>query len=80
MTPGAAADAGGGVLVSLHDLTLAARIADRVVVLNAGRVIADGPPIEALSSAVLRAAFHLDGRWVEAEDGPLLAARRIAQG
>ena len=76
----ARADAGGGVLVSLHDLTLAARIADRVVVLNAGRVVADGPPVEALSSAVLRAAFQLDGRWVEAEDGPLLAARRIAQG
>ena len=74
----ARADAGGGVLVSLHDLTLAARIADRVVVLNAGRVVADGPPVETLSPAVLRATFHLDGRWVEAEDGPLLAARRVS--
>lgn len=74
----ARADAGGGVLVSLHDLTLAARIADRVVVLNAGRVVADGAPAEALSPAVLRSAFHLDGVWVEAPDGPLLAARRLA--
>ena len=72
----ARADAGGGVLVSLHDLTLAARIADRVIVLDAGRVVADGPPLEALSSAVLRSAFHLDGVWVQAPDGPLLAARR----
>jgi iron complex transport system ATP-binding protein len=73
----ARADAGGGVLVSLHDLTLAARVADRVVVLNAGRVVADGPPVEALSSAVLRSAFHLEGVWIEHPDGPLLAARRL---
>ena len=75
----ARADAGGGVLVSLHDLTLAARVADRVIVLDAGRVVADGPPVEALSPAVLRSAFHLDGIWVEAPDGPLLAARRLLQ-
>jgi iron complex transport system ATP-binding protein len=74
----ARADAGGGVLVSLHDLTLAARIADRVVVLDAGLVVADAAPVEALSPAVLRSAFHLDGVWVEASDGPLLAARRLA--
>jgi len=73
----ARADAGGGVLVSLHDLTLAARIADRVVVLDAGRVVADAAPVEALSPAVLRSAFHLDGAWIEAPDGPLLAARRL---
>lgn len=72
------ADAGGGVLVSLHDLTLAARAADRVVVLDAGRVVADGPPVEALSPSVLRTTFHLDGVWVDAPDGPLLAARRLS--
>ncbi|WP_441453265.1 MULTISPECIES: ABC transporter ATP-binding protein [unclassified Brevundimonas] len=76
----ARADAGGGVLVSLHDLTLAARIADRVVVLDAGRVVADAAPVEALSSGVLRSAFHLDGVWVEGMDGPLLAARRLSTG
>ena len=75
----ARADAGGGVLVSLHDLTLAARIADRVVVLDAGRVVVDAAPVEALSSDVLRSVFGLDGVWVEASDGPLLAARRLLQ-
>ena len=76
----ARADAGGAVLVSLHDLTLAARIADRVVVLDAGRVVADAAPVEALSPAVLRSAFHLDGVWVEVDGGPLLAARRLSSG
>jgi len=76
----ARADAGGGVLVSLHDLTLAARVADRVVVLDAGRVVADAAPVEALSPGVLRAVFGLGGGWVEGPDGPLLAARRLSRG
>jgi iron complex transport system ATP-binding protein len=76
----ARADAGGGVLVSLHDLTLAARVADRVVVMDAGRVVADAAPVEALSPGVLRAVFHLDGVWVEGPDGPLLAGRRLSGG
>lgn len=73
----ARADAGQGVLVSLHDLTLAAASADRIVVLDAGRVVADGPPLEALAPAVLRRTFGLDGRWIDGPDGPLLAARRV---
>ncbi|HEX9327050.1 MAG TPA: ABC transporter, partial [Reyranella sp.] len=36
------------VVVSLHDLGLAARFADRVIVLAGGRVTADGPPDVAL--------------------------------
>jgi len=74
----ARAEAGGGVLVSLHDLTLTARVADRVIVLDAGRVVADGAPVEALSPAVLRETFHLNGGWVEGPDGPLLATRRLS--
>ncbi len=70
------AGSGYGVLVSLHDLTLAAAFADRVVVLDRGRVVADAAPIQALSAAVLRQVFGLDGRWIEGADGPLLAARR----
>ncbi|MES2833754.1 MAG: ABC transporter ATP-binding protein [Pseudomonadota bacterium] len=70
------ARAGQGVLVSLHDLTLAARYADRVVVLNEGKLVADGPPLQALSPAVLKRVFGLTGSWVEGPDGPLLSARR----
>lgn len=38
------AAAGGAVLVSLHELGLAARFCDRVVLLERGRIVADGPP------------------------------------
>jgi len=50
-------DQGGGALVTLHDLSLAARFADRVIVLCEGRILADGPPVEAMASEVLAQAF-----------------------
>lgn len=70
------AEAGRAVLVSLHDLTLAAGLADRVVVIDQGRVVAHGPPLKALSRETLRAVFGLEGRWVIGDGAPLLAARR----
>lgn len=50
---------GVGVVVSLHDLGLAARYADRVVVLAGGVVAADGPPEQALSADVVASVFTL---------------------
>ncbi len=58
------------VLAVLHDLNLAT-LADRVVVLDAGRVVADGPPATALAAAVVTRVFgpgltiaQLSGRTV----------------
>lgn len=48
---------GAGVVVVLHALDLAARYADRVVLLAQGRVVADGPPEAVLPQAA--AAFGL---------------------
>ena len=73
----AEAERGAGVVVTLHDLGLAARSCDRIVVVDAGRVVADAAPGEALSPAVMRAVFKLDGALVETKAGPVLAARRI---
>jgi iron complex transport system ATP-binding protein len=67
---------GQAVLVSLHDLTLAARFAGRVVVLDQARVVADGPPMEALSPEVMARVFGLTAGWITGPEGPLLAARR----
>jgi iron complex transport system ATP-binding protein len=47
------ADAGGAVVVVLHDLPLAAAWADRVVVVARGQVAADGPPADVLTSELL---------------------------
>ncbi len=54
----AAALAGSAVVVVLHDLTLAAAYADRVVVLDGGRVRADGPPRDVLTSALLSDVYR----------------------
>lgn len=74
------ADGGRGIMLSLHDLTLAARIADRVIVMADGRVVADAPPAAALTPEILRDAFGLDGVWVQTEAGPTLAMGRRPQG
>lgn len=51
------ADAGGGVAVILHDLNLTAMLADQVVLLDAGRVLASGAPDRVLTSALLSKAY-----------------------
>jgi iron complex transport system ATP-binding protein len=58
----AAADRGVAVLVVLHDLNLAARAADRIVLLDAGRVVGDGSPGQVLEEARLRAVYGADVR------------------
>lgn len=67
---------GAGVVLTLHDLGLAARACDRLVVLHEGRVVADGPPAQALAPDILRRAFGLDGRLEPSSHGPMLAAGR----
>jgi iron complex transport system ATP-binding protein len=72
----AEATAGAAVVVTLHDLGLAARSCDRVLVLAHGRVAAHGPPVEALSPEVLATVFRLDGALIETPAGLVVAARR----
>ncbi len=50
-----------GAIVILHDLSLAARFCDRLVVLQEGRKIADGTPWEVLTPGNLRTAFGVEG-------------------
>jgi iron complex transport system ATP-binding protein len=51
-----ARDRGVIALAVLHDLNLAA-LAERVVVFDGGRIVADGPPAEALSPAIVGGVF-----------------------
>jgi iron complex transport system ATP-binding protein len=61
---------GAGVIAVLHDMTLAARFADRVLVLREGRATAFGPPREALTAAALARAFGIDFLTGENEGEP----------
>lgn len=51
---------GRGVVVTLHDLSLAARFADRVIVLWQGAIVADGAPAQALTSQVLARVYGVE--------------------
>lgn len=51
---------GTAVLAVLHDLHLAARFFPRVVLLDRGRIVADGPPSVALDGALIRDVFGID--------------------
>jgi iron complex transport system ATP-binding protein len=55
---------GATVIVVLHDLGLAARFADRIVVLADAKVAADGPPEAALRAEVIDAAYGVGFRHV----------------
>jgi iron complex transport system ATP-binding protein len=54
------ADAGNGVLVSMHDLGLAARWCDRLLLLERGQILADGPPEAVLTTTRLRTAYGIE--------------------
>jgi iron complex transport system ATP-binding protein len=51
-------DAGLAGLVITHHLNLAARFADRIVLLDGGRVAADGAPAEVLTRDTLSRVFE----------------------
>jgi iron complex transport system ATP-binding protein len=53
---------GLSIVTTLHDLTLAAEFADRVMILSDGGVLADAPPLAALSEANIAAAFNVTAR------------------
>jgi iron complex transport system ATP-binding protein len=50
---------GTTMVVVLHDLTLAARFCDRLVLLDAGRVVADGAPEAVLNAANLAQVYRI---------------------
>ncbi len=67
-----AARGGAGVVVVLHDLTLATRFCDRIVLLSAGGVLLDGRPAE-LSDALIRKAYGVTTFRGEQDGQPFVA-------
>jgi len=54
------ADAGGAIGLSIHELHLAARWCDRLILLDHGRIAAQGPPRDVLTPANIRAVYACD--------------------
>jgi len=70
---------GGGALVVSHDLGLAARVCDRLVVLADGEVIADGEPGAVLQPETLYRAFGVEADISEGPDGRPVVLARIGE-
>lgn len=51
---------GCGALAILHDLNLAAQFADRIVVMDTGRIVAEGDPETILHPTLIREVYHVD--------------------
>jgi iron complex transport system ATP-binding protein len=68
----ARSEAGALVLAVTHDLGLASRFADRVIVLDAGRLASSGAPAQALAPDVLRRVFAIEAFAAEYRGQPVL--------
>ena len=55
---------GTTIAMVLHDLNLAARYADELIVMRSGRIVAQGPPAEVLTEHLVGEAFNLTARIV----------------
>lgn len=62
-------EAGVGVVVVAHDLNLALALADEVLVLQRGRVVARGKPPAVISPELLREVFGVEAEFIPRPDG-----------
>jgi iron complex transport system ATP-binding protein len=61
------AESGLTLVAAMHDLTLAAQYADRMVLLDAGRVVADGSPRDVLTESLIGRHYDAAIQIVDAE-------------
>jgi iron complex transport system ATP-binding protein len=75
-----AAEGGAGVVLVLHDLALAMNHADRVFVLERGRLVADGVPEVALSEALIASVWGVEAHWLGEPGARALVAKSKGMG
>jgi iron complex transport system ATP-binding protein len=71
------AASGRGALIVSHDLSLAARSCDRVVLLGEGSIVAVGSPAEVLTPENLRIAFEIEAACFPGPDGSLVVVPNL---
>ena len=70
------------VVMVLHDLNLAARYSDRIVVMNSGTILEHGSPSEVIRADLLEEAFGLKAVVIDdpVTGGPLVVPKEHEQG
>ena len=57
-------DQGRTIVLVLHELSLAARYADHVIVMSEGKNVASGPVAQVLTAELLKQVFHIEARII----------------
>lgn len=57
------------IIAAIHDLSLAARISNRVAVLDRGRLVAWGPPEEVLTESLIRNVWGIESQIFKDAEG-----------
>lgn len=68
---------GRSMVVVLHDLTLAARFATRILLLSRGRLVADGTPSEVLTPELVGSVFGVEAEIVEHRGQRIVVPKRV---
>ena len=70
------AQQGGAVMVALHDLSLAARFCSRLILLDKGKLVADGEPIAVLTNENLEKVYGISAHVDCRPDGVVIIPRK----
>jgi len=67
---------GATIIVVTHDLTLAARFCDRLILMHQGSVVAEGPSVEVLTDENLKTVYHIEAFRTKDHDQPIIVPQR----
>ena len=56
-----------GIVMTVHDLNLAARYCDRIVLIQQGQIVANGTPQQVLTNAVIHQVFQVQSKVISSE-------------
>jgi iron complex transport system ATP-binding protein len=73
-------ESGLTLVAAMHDLTLAAQYADRMVLLDAGRVVADGGPRDVLTEGLIATHYEASIQVVDVDGRIAVVPSRVAAG
>ena len=73
-----AREEGSLALVAIHDINLAARMCDQLVVLHGGSVRAHGTPGEVLTEELLREVYGVEADVLDHRGQPVVALREVS--
>ncbi len=71
---------GHTVISAMHDLSLAGQYADRLLLLDRGRIVADGSPDEVLTEDVIADCYHAEVRILRDGGNVFVLPKRPARG